>query len=342
MYGIINYYSTIFAVILNKIKEPLEVKDGCRTTDTLFYRRRSPFRKMFHLEVNGGRTIKRRREKGHKSNPFMNTFCYLWLGRRGYTHMSPSPLGKVTVLKGKETVLTLSKRTKEHFSRPLLNTKPKRKVPQFLLLAATKSFHLQTWSEAFLLFEWRQKAFFAQKDFICISTSFYLWTILTFISYMKYLFFVFSHPKPLIAVKRFQLHEEQNYWSRSDDVWPSDTKINGLELRKRLEVVEQQTWWPKLTRNLHLSATMWLWNVARKEGRRRQPTMLPGSNETVAMSHIWARGRKFELEAIINKLCQSGYVYTINSSPGFHHHLGKRHSTTIHEYPSNKCESIWS
>ena len=77
MYGIINYYSTIFAVILNKIKEPLEVKDGCRTTDTLFYRRRSPFRKMFHLEVNGGRTIKRRREKGHKSNPFMNTFCYL-------------------------------------------------------------------------------------------------------------------------------------------------------------------------------------------------------------------------------------------------------------------------
>ena len=162
MYGIINYYSTIFAVILNKIKEPLEVKDGCRTTDTLFYRRRSPFRKMFHLEVNGGRTIKRRREKGHKSNPFMNTFCYLWLGRCEYTHVFFS-LGKGDGLKGKETILTLSKRTKEHFSRPLISTKPKRKVPQFLALAATKSFHLQTWSEAFILFEWRQKAFLHKR-----------------------------------------------------------------------------------------------------------------------------------------------------------------------------------
>ena len=120
---------------------------------------------------------------------------------RLHTHVFS--LGKGDGLKGKETVLTLSKRTKEHFSRPLISTKPKRKVPQFLALAATKSFHLQTWSEAFILFEWRQKAFFAQKDFICISTSFYLWAILTFISNMKYLFFfVFSHPKPLIVVKK--------------------------------------------------------------------------------------------------------------------------------------------
>ena len=152
-------------------------------------------------------------------------------------------------------------------------------------------------------------------------------------------FLCFLIQNPSYQWKRFQLHEEQNYWSRSDDVWPSDTKVNGLELRKRLEVVEEQTWWPKLSRNLHLSATMWLWNVARKEGRRR-PTMLPASNETVAMSHIWARGRKFELEAIINKLCQSGYVYTINSSPGFHHHLGKRHSTTIHVYQTNVYQSV--